>query len=85
VKVFILIALAIIITSLGSALYYLLKDRQRSPRTVKALTFRITLSIILFGLLLAGFASGVIKPHGLRPVYKAPNALPAPASGLKSP
>ena len=70
-KIFILIVLLIIVGSLGSALYYLLKDRNRSPRTVQALTVRIGLSIALFFLLIAAFAAGLIKPHGIRPRFDA--------------
>jgi len=66
-KIIIVLALLVIVGSLGSALYYLLMDRERSPRTVKALTWRIGLSIGLFLLLLAGFAAGLLKPHGLKP------------------
>lgn len=49
-----------ILFSLFSALYYLLKDRGRSTRTVKALTVRVVLSITLFVLLLLGFHFGFI-------------------------
>ena len=66
-KIIIVLALLVIVGSLGSALYYLLKDRERSPRTVKALTWRIGLSIGLFLLLLVGFAAGFLKPHGIKP------------------
>ena len=66
-KIVIIIVLLTILVSLGSALYYLVKDRQRSPRTVKALTFRIGLSFALFVLLILAFATGLIKPHGIKP------------------
>jgi small neutral amino acid transporter SnatA (MarC family) len=66
-KIIIVLALLVIVGSLGSALYYLLMDRERSPRTVKALTWRIGLSIGLFLLLLAGFGAGFLKPHGIKP------------------
>lgn len=66
-KAIILLVLLIIIASLGSALYYLIKDRNSSERTVKALTVRIALSIGLFLLLLLAYGTGLIQPHGLRP------------------
>ena len=72
-KVFIVLALLVIIGSLGSGLYYLLKDRDRSPRTVRALTLRIGLSIVLFLALLIGFSTGLIKPHGLKPGFETGN------------
>jgi hypothetical protein len=50
----------LIILSLGSALYYLIKDRGGSHRTVKALTWRVALSITLFALLMLGFHFGII-------------------------
>lgn len=67
VKFLILLALVGIVISLGSALYYLLHDKSRSPRTAKALTTRISLSLILFFFLLFAASQGWIKPHGIRP------------------
>lgn len=52
-----------IVASLGSALYYLVRDAGTGNRTVRALTWRTLLSIILFVLLLLGFHFGLIKPH----------------------
>ena len=49
-----------ILASLFSALYFLLKDKGQSTRTVKALTVRVALSILLFVLLLIGFKTGLI-------------------------
>ena len=59
-KVIVLIFVALILLSLGSALYYLIKDRGGSNRTVKALTWRVALSIMLFVLLMLGFHFGFI-------------------------
>ena len=59
-KVIVLIFVALILLSLGSALYYLIKDRGGSNRTVKALTWRVALSITLFVLLMLGFHFGFI-------------------------
>ncbi|QSA95883.1 twin transmembrane helix small protein [Methylococcus sp. EFPC2] len=67
-KILIVFVLIMIVASLGTALVYLLKDRNRSPRTVKALTARIGMSIALFFLLLIGFQTGILHPHGLNPV-----------------
>ena len=65
---FIVIALlAVILISLGSGLVFLITDRGRTTRTVKALTLRIGLSLVAFLLLMAGFATGLIRPHGLLP------------------
>ncbi len=65
VKGFIVLVLLLILASLGSALYTMLADHGQSERTVKALTVRISLSIALFVLLMIGYATGLITPHGL--------------------
>lgn len=77
-NVVIVFLLLVIIASLGSALFYLVKDRDRSPRTARALTFRIGLSFALFLLLLLGYKLGVLRPHGLNPIRGA--APPADAT-----
>jgi hypothetical protein len=63
-KIVILIMLALILTSLFSALFYMFKDKGQGERTAKALTIRIALSITLFIMLLVGFKLGLIgQPH----------------------
>lgn len=52
--------LILIIASLGSALVFLVRDRGHGRRTARALAIRVGLSIALFALLIAGFASGLI-------------------------
>ncbi len=64
-KVIILLFIASIFYALGSALYYLVSDKGDSTRIVKALTWRIGLSVVLFILLFIGFALGWITPHGV--------------------
>lgn len=59
-KILIVLTLFIIIGSLFSALFFLFKDKSGSDRTVKALTFRIGLSITLFILLLLSYRLGFI-------------------------
>lgn len=66
-KLLILIMLAAIIASLGSALMYLGKDKGAGKRTVRALTFRIGLSVVLFVMLMVFYALGWIQPTGPRP------------------
>ncbi|MCI0652902.1 MAG: twin transmembrane helix small protein [Methylococcaceae bacterium] len=66
-KIVIVLALLVIFASLVSALFYLVKDRDGSQRTARALTARITLSIVLFIFLLIAFSTGIIQPHGLNP------------------
>jgi hypothetical protein len=82
-KIIVLLVLSAIVASLGSALYYLLKDAdRRSPRTVKALTLRIGLSIALFFSLLLAYRLGFLHPHGLKPNFQAP-LVPAGEGGQR--
>ena len=56
-----------ILFSLGSGMVYLIKDRGQSDRIVKALSFRIGISVALFALLFLLWWAGLITPHGVRP------------------
>jgi hypothetical protein len=65
VKILIIIMLLLIAGSLFSALYYLIKG-ETNERTIKALTWRISLSLALFLLIMLGFYTGIIgqpNPH----------------------
>jgi hypothetical protein len=64
-KAIVVLFLFIIIGSLFSGLFYLVKDKGTSERTVRALTVRISLSVLLFILLMAGYATGLLQPHGI--------------------
>ena len=64
-KIFIILVMLTILFSLGSGLFFLVKDDGKSRRTIKALSWRIGLSISLFLFLFAAFAMGYIQPHGL--------------------
>jgi len=66
-KIIVVLFLFAIIGSLGSGLYYLVKDKGSSDRTVRALTVRISLSVLLFFLLMLAYATGVLQPHGVYP------------------
>ena len=59
-KIAIVLMLLLIVASLFSALFYLIKDKGAGERTAKALTIRITLSLTLFLLLMIGYYTGVI-------------------------
>lgn len=59
-KIVVILFLIFIVGSLGSALYFLIKDRGQSDRMVKALTVRVVLSVVLFALLMLGFYLGFI-------------------------
>jgi len=59
-KVIIIGMLLLIGYSLFSALYYMMKGDINDKRMIKALTWRISLSIGLFTLLMLGFYTGII-------------------------
>jgi hypothetical protein len=61
-----IIAFTLILGSLGFALFFLMKDKGKSNRTVNALTFRVGFSIVLFLLLLLAYHFGLIQPTGIR-------------------
>ncbi|WP_460838317.1 twin transmembrane helix small protein [Noviherbaspirillum agri] len=65
-KILVAIAFALILASLGSALVFLMRDRGKSNRTVKALAFRVGFSITLFVLILVAYSQGWIQPTGIR-------------------
>ena len=65
-KILVAIAFLLIIGSLGSALFFLMRDKGKSNRTVHALAMRVGLSVTLFLLLLAAHYMGWIEPTGLR-------------------
>jgi hypothetical protein len=67
IKMLIVVALIAIIASLASGMVFLVKDKGQSERTARALTVRISLSVLLFGLLMLGIFTGHIKPHGIYP------------------
>ncbi|OZA30867.1 MAG: hypothetical protein B7X93_01540 [Hydrogenophilales bacterium 17-61-9] len=65
-RILALLFIVFILASLASALYYLVKDKGQTDRTVKMLTVRVGLSLALFILLMGGYYLGVIPQNGLR-------------------
>ena len=65
VKLLVVILLLAILISLGSALYFMVRDKGKTKRTAWALTFRIGLSLFAFALLMIAAMTGLIQPHGL--------------------
>ena len=61
-----LLFIVFILASLASALYYLIKDKGQSDRTVRMLTVRVGLSLALFLLLMGGYYFGFVPQNGLR-------------------
>ncbi len=68
IKILIVVVLFAIVLSLGSGLFYLVKEDegQSRKRMVTALTVRIALSVTLFILLFIAWYAGLITPHPVR-------------------
>ncbi len=54
-----------ILASLGVALAALFRRGDQSGTMLKALTVRVSLSVLFFLLLLLGWYLGLLEPHGL--------------------
>jgi hypothetical protein len=65
-KILVAVAFILILGSLGSALFFLMRDKGKSNRTVHALALRVGLSITLFLLMLGAHYMGWIEPTGIR-------------------
>jgi hypothetical protein len=63
IKILIVVFLITIIYSLGSALFFLVRDHGEGDRTVKRLTWRIGLSLVLFLFLWGAYRLGWIEPN----------------------
>ena len=63
IKILIIVFIITILYSLGSALFFLVKDHGEGDRTVKRLTWRIGLSIVLFAFLWIAHQLGWIEPN----------------------
>ena len=64
-KILIVIAFLLIFASLGSAMFFLVRDRGGTRNVVRALTFRVGFSIALFLLILFAHWMGWIQSTGL--------------------
>lgn len=67
IKFVVVVAFIAIVISLFSGGFFLVKDRGESKRTVKSLTWRISLSVALFLLLILAYFMGWLHPHGVNP------------------
>jgi hypothetical protein len=65
-RLLIIAVLFAIIFSLGSALFQLSRGKGDSSKMLKALTWRIALSVGLFLLLLVAWKMGLIHPNGVQ-------------------
>jgi len=65
IKLLIVVCLIGIVLSLGTGLFHLVSGKRSSSGTVRALTVRVVLSVVLFLLLLLAWSQGMIQPHGV--------------------
>ncbi|HEU4852784.1 MAG TPA: twin transmembrane helix small protein [Telluria sp.] len=65
-KILVAIAFILILASLGSALFFMMRDKGTTNKTVNSLALRVGLSVLLFVLLLVANYMGWIQPTGLR-------------------
>ncbi len=67
IKSIALLAFALIVISLGTALFNLVRDKNRehSEKIFKALAVRISLSVLLFIFIIIALAMGWFKPEGI--------------------
>lgn len=59
------ILIVAILASLGVALVALLRRGNESRTLLRALTIRVSLSVLFFLLLMLGWYLGILEPHGL--------------------
>ena len=68
-KYLVLLAFVAIVGSLGSALFFMMRDGQdgksKTSNMARALTIRIGLSVVLFVCILLGWKLGYIQPTGI--------------------
>ena len=74
-KILIILFLLVIMYSLASSFWFLVRDKGQGDRTVKRLTWRIGLSLVLFLLLWLAFQMGWIEPSS------GPVRIPGPPDG----
>jgi len=63
-KMLVLALLACIVASLAKAMFHMSSGPDQSGDMVRALTWRISLSLALFGILMLGARLHLIVPHG---------------------
>jgi len=78
IKIIIILFLLTILYSLASAFFFLVQDKGQGERTVRRLTWRIGLSLVLFVMLWGAYQMGWIDSSG-----KGPIRIPHSAQGDK--
>ena len=67
IRIGVVVVLGFIVLSMGSALFHLSSKKGDGQKMLRALTVRISLSVVLFILLMLGWYLGVLHPHELLP------------------
>ncbi|MGJ8664284.1 MAG: twin transmembrane helix small protein [Marinicella sp.] len=62
-KYVIIVMLLFIVFSLGSAMFYLVKGKGQSKNTVRFLTVRVVLSVLLFLFIILAAKMGWVEPN----------------------
>ncbi len=81
IKLIAIVVFITIVASLAYALYKLSKnnDAQQSAKILKALTIRISLSVLLFLFIVFAMKTGLLQPHGIgMQIYTKKHALTEP-------
>lgn len=63
IKLIIILFLVVILYSLASSFFFLVRDKGQGDRTVQRLTWRVGLSLLLFLLLWGAYTLGWIEPN----------------------
>jgi hypothetical protein len=66
-KLIVVVFLLAIVGVLFSGMVFLVRDPSRSRRTLRSLTWRVALQLLLIGFLVFAYLLGWIRPHGLVP------------------
>ncbi len=71
-KIIIILFLLAIAYTLFSSFFFLVKDKGEGKRAVRRLTWRVSLSLVLFLLLYVSFRMGWIEPSSRGPINLKP-------------
>lgn len=64
IKAIIVVFLLVILFTLGSSFYFMVRDKGEGTRTLRRLAWRIGLSLLLLAVLYIMFLAGWIEPSG---------------------
>lgn len=78
IKIVIILFLITILYSLASSFFFLVHDKGEGDRTVRRLTWRIGLSLVLFLMLWGAYQMGWIEPSSNGPVRYPTEAQQSP-------